>query len=241
MKNKFNFLFVTLIFLFGAPSLYALNGQETFLQANKLYQEKRFADALAHYSKIDKKGAATWYNMGNCHYQLSHETDALLCWKRAQKDASISLSRDIEFNIDAVRDQQRKSDEKTVFNELILILRHIPILLIQILFLIVWIALFVVIRLSKHSKKYKVASFVLISFMIPLAALAAVKYKDNQTQLAIAFQDAHLFAGPNEKYHVICPVAAKEFLRIYSKQGDWYKVEHSNQMGWVSSSDIVVV
>lgn len=228
------------LFLWSAP-LFAINGQETFLQANKQYQNKNYEKALTLYVSIEKKGAATWYNMGNCHYQLGHEADALVCWKRAQKNPSSSLQKDIAYNIDVVMNEQSESHEATGFNKLMMLLQRVSTLLAQIIFLLVLIALFLAIRLSKHSKKYKVASFVLCAFMLPIAALVGFKYVHHQESIAIAHTDAKLFAGPNEKYHVVGTVAAKNQLLVHAKNGNWYKVAHRKQMGWVSSDDVVML
>lgn len=219
----------------------ALNGQETFLQANKQYQNKNFEKALTLYAIIEKKGAAIWYNMGNCHYQLGHEADALVCWKRAQKDASSHLQKDIAYNIDVVMSEQSESHEAAGFTKLMMLLQHVSTLLAQIIFLLVLIALFIAIRLSKHSKKYKVASFVLCALMLPIAALVGFKYVHHQESIAIALTDAKLFAGPNEKYHEVGTVAAKNELRVHAKNGNWYKVACRKQMGWVSSDDVVML
>jgi tetratricopeptide (TPR) repeat protein len=230
-----------LFFILYAHFASAINGQETFLQANKQYQNKNYEKALTLYATIEKKGGAIWYNMGNCHYQLGHEADALVCWKRAQRSASNSLQKEIAYNIDVVMNEQSESHEATAFAKLMMLLQHVSTLFAQIIFLLLLIALFLAIRLSKHSKKYKVASFVLCAFMLPVAALVGFKYAHHQESIAIALTDAKLFAGPNEKYHVVATIAAKNQLRVHAKNGNWYKVAHYKQMGWVNSDDVVVL
>lgn len=230
-----------LIFMLFAHNACALNGQETFLQANKQYEEKHFEKALGLYSSIEKKGAVIWYNMGNCHYQLGHEVDALACWKRAENGASRALLRDIEYNIDAVMYEQKGTSQESLLNKLMKLINHISTLLIQIIFLIVWIGFILAIRLSKHSKKYKVASFVLSALMLPLATLVGFKYVHQQEAVAFARMDAKLFAGPNEKYHVIGDVTEKSQLRVCAKDGNWYKIAHQKQIGWMNSNDLIVL
>jgi hypothetical protein len=52
--------------------------QETFLQANNAYSKKDFKQALYLYQHIENKGAAVWFNMGNCWYYLEQYAEALL-------------------------------------------------------------------------------------------------------------------------------------------------------------------
>lgn len=232
---------ILLFIILYANFALALNGQETFLQANKEYLNNKYEKALNLYASIEKKGSATWYNMGNCHYQLGHEADALVCWKRAQKDASSHLQNDIAYNIDVVMNEQSESHEAATFIKLMGPVQRVSTLIVQIIFLLMLIALFLAIRLSKHSKKYKVASFVLCALMLPLAALVGFKYVHHQESIAIARTDAKLFAGPNEKYHIVATIAAKTQLAVHAKNGNWYKVAHHKQMGWVSANDVVVL
>ena len=151
------------------------------------------------------------------------------------------LQNDIAYNIDVEMNEQSESHEPTGFTKLMALVQRVSTLLAQIIFLLVLIALFLAIRLSKHSKKYKVASFVLCAFMLPLAALVGFKYAHHQESIAIARTDAKLFAGPNEKYHIVATIAAKNQVSVHAKNGNWYKVAHRKQMGWVSSDDVVVL
>ena len=52
--------------------------KESFLQANVVYAQEEFKQALYVYQRIDNKGAAVWFNMGNCWYHLKQYVDALL-------------------------------------------------------------------------------------------------------------------------------------------------------------------
>lgn len=235
MKKLFLVLLLCVFEIFGQ------NNQETFLQANKCYQEKQFEKALNLYTKIKNKGAVIWYNMGNCHYQLGHESDALVCWMRAQKEAPSSLQENIAYNIDVVVNGENQSHESTGFAKIIMRLEHVSTLLLQLVFLLLSFVLFLVIRLSKHSKKYKVASFVLCVMMAPLAGLIGYKFAYSNQELAIAHRETKLFAGPNAKYHVIGSIAQNVQLAVQEKHDNWYKVTHREIVGWINADDVVMI
>lgn len=221
---------------------YAINNQEIFLQANKEYQEKNYEKALTLYSKIKEKGAATWYNMGNCHYELGHEADALICWKRSQKGASAAIKKDSAYNIDLVMYGEEKLHEPTGFAKLAALLKSVwhtgSLLGLQLLFLLLWAALWIAIRLSKRGKKYKVASFVLAVLIVPLGCNVAFRYVQTRLGMAMVHTDAKLYAGPNDKYHVVGELSAKDQLTVYTKMDNWYKVAHGKQVGWVSAAAV---
>lgn len=210
----------------------AVNGQETFLQANQAYQEKKYEKALTLYSKINQKGAAVWYNMGNCHYHLDHQSDALVCWKRAQKGASKKIMQDAASNIDAVL-ADTKSAQSPFW--------ALSLLLLQFLFLITWFLFALGLRLSKRGKKYKVATFILGILLIPQSVYIGHSYVHRDELQAIVHQDTNLYAGPNEKYHIIGHLEAKGQLRVCMKDDNWYKVAHGKQIGWVHSSAVIIV
>jgi tetratricopeptide (TPR) repeat protein len=66
-----------------ARTLSAQTAQELFLRANEQYRAGDFDTALATYQKISPKGAAVWYNMGNCAFQKNDQARATLYWQRA--------------------------------------------------------------------------------------------------------------------------------------------------------------
>lgn len=230
---------------FGVVNSVGFNNQETFLQANNEYQEKNYEKALTLYSKIKDKGAATWYNMGNCHYQLGHEADALICWKRAQQGASYALKKDSAYNIDFVLHAERDQYVRTGFAKIKYGMNEIwhygTSLGVQLLFLLVWAMFWIAIHLSKRGKKYKVASFVLAALIAPLGCNVLFRYVQSMQIHAIVHTSAPLYAGPNEKYHVVGSVQVKDQLAVCAKIDNWYKVAHGKQTGWVNSAAVAQI
>jgi tetratricopeptide (TPR) repeat protein len=64
------------------------NVQEVFLKGNVAYLAGNIDGALKLYQTIDPKGPAVWYNLGNCYYRIGNYPEAIVAWRRAQKDAS---------------------------------------------------------------------------------------------------------------------------------------------------------
>ncbi len=219
---------------------YALNGQETFLQGNNAYQENDYEKALNLYSKIEKRGSAVWYNMGNCHYHLGHEADAIACWKRSQKGGSASLCTDSACNIDAVL-QESEQNKTSFVHKLSFAWNAGSVFMIQLIFLLVWMVFCCALYLSKRGKKYKVATFVFGVLILPLGANLVHRYIHRNDGYAIVHTEAQLYAGPNEQYHVVGTVGSKEQLVVYTKNDNWYKVASGKQNGWINARSVVVI
>ncbi|MCX8081212.1 MAG: tetratricopeptide repeat protein [Bacteroidia bacterium] len=61
---------------------------EDLKKAEKLYNEKKFSDALKIYEDLEKEGYRSgpfYYNLGNIHYRLGHIGKAILYYEKAKK------------------------------------------------------------------------------------------------------------------------------------------------------------
>src|SRR5579862_1471661 len=73
-------------------------GSDKELLAWRAYEQGNWKEASILYESIDPKDSADWYNLGNAYYRQERCADALICWKRAMKGATLCELRDIEFN-----------------------------------------------------------------------------------------------------------------------------------------------
>ena len=134
-------IFVILIFMSGF--IHARSLQETFLEGNKLYYEKRYKPALDRYEEIQPKGLAIWYNIGNTHYRLGDKARALVAWKRAQKNSPTHLIERSHHNIVAVESELETYEMDTASAYLQYRLSLISFFLLQVLFLAGWYLFFI--------------------------------------------------------------------------------------------------
>lgn len=84
---KYTLLLATL-FLIGEIPLKAEGIADTFEQANKLYQEGDFLQAVELYNSLiedDYKAAGLFYNLGNTYYRLNRHAEAILYYEKALK------------------------------------------------------------------------------------------------------------------------------------------------------------
>lgn len=78
---------VLLIQAFCFSFALAASPADLFKQANQLYQQTAYKEALVTYDSIVRQGlpsATLYYNMGNCYYRTGNIPSALLYYERAQ-------------------------------------------------------------------------------------------------------------------------------------------------------------
>ena len=100
MKTPVIFLFVGLFWLSHLQSAHADHNQHLFDEANQLYQQESFQQAIEKYLEIINAGYESWqlyYNLGNAYYKTRQFGRAILNYERAQK--LNPKNEDIQFNL----------------------------------------------------------------------------------------------------------------------------------------------
>lgn len=239
----FGVLFLTIFSFF---SVYAT--QETFLRAHKCYECKDFKQAHELYAAIGNKSAATWYNMGNCCFQLGNYVDAVACWHHAQRGASGAVVEDIAYNIDIAEQKLGlEKQDQSIWTRISMHLKKrmngFSLLMLQILFLLTWFALFFFIKKRKRGKKYRsliIGILLMINVFFVLGL--TLKYYDALQQKGVVMkQQNQIFAGPNEQYHVVGTLPIASCVKIIEQRGSWCKIKYSQDAGWVKSETLTIV
>ncbi len=243
--NKKILFFVQSVVALCCVNMYAINNQETFLQANQLYTKGEYAHALVKYKAISKKGPAVWYNMGNCHYQEGNKADALVCWRRAQKNGQYATCVDSDHNIQQLLRERGQLSDSGVWGRSIRWLQHrgacMPLLLFQMLFLVSW---YLVWLCWRWRKRYAVLVCLIgFSLLVSMSMVAlAVKYTAHKDCCAVVRVDGTPFlSGPDRQYHAHDTLAQADLVVVHEARQDWYKVAHNGTVGWVTADAIIKV
>ena len=81
MRNSLVILFVVV-----SNSLYAQTVDSIFLEANKLYQQEKYSEALTAYKQIEDNQLHSddlYYNMANAHYKMNQVAPAVYYYEKA--------------------------------------------------------------------------------------------------------------------------------------------------------------
>lgn len=77
---------IVMVLMLSAAALHAETAEQAFDQANQLYQQGKFTDAIEKYEAILQSGlvsAELYYNLGNAYYKTGNIGKAILNYERA--------------------------------------------------------------------------------------------------------------------------------------------------------------
>jgi tetratricopeptide (TPR) repeat protein len=214
-----------LLLLFFASSL-AQDSSELFTQANSLYQKNDCAAALKTYDLIPSKGAATWYNMGNCAYKLNDQIKALLYWKRAYKYGNTLIQHESITNMKKL---------SIPYGPLPHPYSNIPPLLMQILFFCIFGVFLIVGYFLIQAKRW---IFLAMSFSVLVSAGRITHQVYSASQQALIMQETAVYAGPQSEYHQIRTVNAGTTVKLLKQNSGWSQISVDSMRGWIEDTHI---
>ena len=225
--------FAWLVFLFFPA--YAQTAQELFLQANQSYAQKDYEAALKLYEQIPQKGAAVWYNMGNCAYKSGDDLHALLYWNRSQKNSNPTIIHDSAINKAIVMKKLQQSIEP------ISLFAQIPLLLVQILFFCAFSVFLVIIRIFIRRKKRAMLSLYSV-LLIGIGYMTYMAYNHTAYEHALVMHnEGAMYAGPDANYHQLASIPAGSSVTILTRTNDWAKICCRKQVGWIACNVIEII
>lgn len=244
MDKIFRKNYIVLLITFVLFNLIA-NDEELFLQANQLYKQKDYSNALMLYNKISQKGSAVLCNIGNCYFHQDDYPQALVYWLRAQKIASFSEYNEIEKNKEIVFKKIGKQEPQSFLASskafLDTIASFIPLLLLQLLFLLIFcgIALY---HWKRSNRNKKIISHFLWCWLFLLGILLNIEYKKTHTQYGIiTHNNISLFTGPHKDFSVVGPLGYTNQVVIQEQRDGWYKVKQGPLLGWVEAEAVQIL
>jgi len=229
-----------LLILFTVSWCYAGDVQETFLQANCCYKNKKYKKAFDLYSSFEKKGTAVLQNMGNCCFKMNNHIDALLYWKRAEKNALSREKNDIRKNIAVAHEILGYESKRQSFFDLVKDFAiSFSLFSLQILFLGFWFLLFASIWFFRRYKIFFLILLLPVNFA--LGSFLLMKYSDDVYERALVVQSAPIFSGPDKNYQKISSLSCADECLVLEQRDNWCKVKSDRLAGWVCSEAVKIL
>jgi tetratricopeptide (TPR) repeat protein len=234
----------------GTKQLSAVsNGiDESFKNANQLYEEGKFDEALNLYRTIEGQ-IAHWklfYNMGNCYYKTGDFVKAKIYYLRAERlkpfDSSIQKNIDIvnkRFS-DKIEPENPDFISRTVQRiETLISLNMVSAVLI---ISIIVLNLFIFLLIKNGRTKFRLYG---VSFSLVIVLLIAGYHiyrtgKQSMRNTAVVIKiDTELRSGPGENNTILFKVNPGLKVKIIEKSRNWVQVSASSQIaGWIEASRI---
>lgn len=229
------------LFLFFSSFIFAQDVEETFLQANNQYQSNQFEQALDLYSSIERKGPATWCNMGNCAFRMKNYVEALVFWKRAKKGASRSELIDLNKHIAAVDQLLGRAPKAGGLEQYAdRILGRFSLFSLQLLFLFAWLSLFGFIFFVRVYKPIFISILLPTSLVFGFATFAKYRLHSNPAAIVIE-KSVSLFSGPDQNYPILKKTNLADEVAVLQQRDHWYKVRSDGLAGWMLADKLEVI
>ena len=140
------------ILVFSISTISLAQNQDLFNQANALYNEGKFSDAVNKYEAIIENGqhsAELYYNLGNAHYKLNNIAPSIYYYEKAlqlkpnDKDLLNNISFAKNMTIDDI-EAVPKLGLSRFFNKAINTLTYDNWAILSIIFVIGFVLLFII-------------------------------------------------------------------------------------------------
>ena len=215
------------------------NGYTAFLKGNSLYQEKKYREALQSYNLINKKGRATWYNMGSCYFSLKKYPRAIACWRKAQKNASYKELSRIEKNITQAYEKLDHKISGPIISFTEKMVSGISLGTLQMMFLLFWFTFFISLYWLKRKRKLVCVVLLFINCFLFLFVLS--KYSVTMKQKGIVLESVDIFVGPDTHYYKLGTLQPADEFEVLKTQKKWYKIKRAQKIGWALAADNIEI
>jgi hypothetical protein len=240
-----NLLCLAMGFFLMAASLVAAERPTLFEEANRLYEQGKYAEAVSQYESIVKGGrrsAGVFFNLGNAYFKQGNLGHALLNYLRAE--ALAPRDPDIQANLRFTRDRVTNSVSIQHGITRRMLNYFTPNELARITGLIFWIwaALYCVIRIQPSLRTtlrtpQLIAGILLVLFVSVFVAAAGTK----QSVVIVTSRQATVHLGPLPESQPAFTAPDGTELRFLEARPDWLQVsDRTGRTGWLRSKDAAI-
>ena len=244
-----NIVYILILFFFGSISA---QNEKVFDQANALYNEGKFAEAIDRYEVIletDKHSAELYYNIANAHYKLNNIAPSIYYFEKAlalkpnDKDIKNNLAFANNMRIDAI-DNLPEVGLSRFIKKAINSLTYNAWAKVSVALIMVFVLFYLLYYFTFQTGK-KRFYFVSSTFSIVLAfiALTFTFYNYDSTKKnipAIVFaQESQVKSEPNLRSDEAFVLHEGTKVQVLDTVNNWKKIKLSDgKTGWIPNEDI---
>ena len=230
--------------LFVVPMVLCAATTNSFEDANKFYEQGKFAEAAAAYEQIAVSGAATanvWFNLGNANYKSGQLGRAIGAYRIAERMTPRDAA--LRANLQFVRGKVYSDDRA-----------HIPFWknLIRLLTLNEWTmltvafawAFFSVLACSEFAgRRYPKAAATFLALALVIGATTAVSWKDwRHSEAVVTAREATVRFGPLQESQAAFQLRDGAELSVLGTKNDWIEIRDPEaRSGWIRRDDVALL
>lgn len=239
-----------LIFLFG---IFGFGQNEArFNQANELYNQGDFEDAISKYESILDAGehsAALYFNLANAHYKLNHIAPSIYYYEKALElspndkeiNNNIAFARNMTIDaIDATPEIGFAKFSKNMTN----LLTYDNWAKLSVVLMVLFVVLYLVYYFSSGSIKKRAAFIGAMGFLIVCLATITIAFHSyhlfEKDQPAIVFaKEVQVKSEPNLRSPESFKLHEGTKVQILDTVNNWKKIKLADgKTGWIPNDDI---
>ncbi|MBP1838473.1 tetratricopeptide repeat protein [Formosa algae] len=234
---------------------FAQDQEAVFEQANTLYNQGKYAEAIDKYQTILDSGLQSselFFNLGNAHYKLNHVGPSVYYFEKALQLAPNDT--DIKNNIAYARNMTIDAIDVVPEVGLTKLLKNVTGFLsfdgwaiTTVMLFVIFVVLFISYYFAEYTAKKRFAfTTSIIVFFIGCLTLFFAFHDYNLTQKdnpAIIFvQESQVKSEPNLSSQEAFILHEGTKVQVLDTVNNWKKIKLSDgKTGWVSSTDIKVL
>ena len=253
MKVDLNKLLAGLLLLVSA--MVAAQNDRLFEEANTLYNEGRYQEALQQYKKISESGvhsAELYYNMGNTYYKLNNIAPSILYYEKAlvldpdDADVKVNLAYARNMTIDDIQELPRTGIAR-LFNGVIGKLGYETWTYLSIASMFLFVALFIAYYFAYAQSRKRLlfagSGIVLIFSLVSLLFAFQLRSVEQAQNPAIVFaEETTVKSEPNLGSDEVFRLHEGTKVFILDSMNDWRKIRLTDgKEGWLPGNELRVV
>ncbi len=229
---------ITCLIFFGIN--FFADDQSFFQKAQYKFAQEKWEESLLMYQKIENKNSLVWQNIATCLFHQQQYAEALVAVKRSSIHASFKQLHDLE-NLEKKIDQQLHIQPLSDFCFVVRkILYCIPLLLLQIIFLVILIQVFLMLLrrwrwndCTRQEKRFLKKLIIVLSVCTALWYAKTLFFLNDKA--IVIKSDAMVYAGPDESFHDFEKLQLGIEVKIMKKQKNMYHIKTQTFSGWVNA------
>lgn len=250
MKN-----IVYILFLLGSVFNLSAQNEKIFEQANSLYNEGKFAEALDRYERIldtDKHSAELYYNIANTHYKLNNVAPSIYYYEKAlalkpnDTDITNNLAFANNMRIDAIDTLPEVGLSKFI-KKVTYSLTFDAWAKASVALVVVFVLFYLLYYFAYSTGKKRLYFVSSMSFIVLACIALALTFhnynlvKKNNPAIIFA-QESQVKSEPNLRSDAAFTLHEGTKVQVLDTVNNWKKIKLSDgKTGWIPSDDIKLI
>ena len=246
--------FIVILFI-SVSSIFANQAEALMNEANQLYQNKQYEEAITKYNSIledDYESVALYYNLGNSYYRSAQIGFAILNYERGLKlDPS---NEDLLYNLSIVKaravDKIKEVPKLFIVEWWELLISAFPTTMWQIVVLAFYLLLLGSITLYFVTKSGTTQRLTIFASLIGLTGaiffsiiLFAHVQRETSTDYGVLTTNTiSAKQSPNELSNDLFVIHEGLKVAVHEVFGEWYKIKLSDgKVGWLPKNSLEII